>query len=117
LKGKVYVSPNLGQHLVDENKIKIKKQGKQKTQRVQDIDFKNKRNDRILSIMARNRCHNHENHIPTINIEDPISVDDTSADSAKINSPRYNFMSNLPPFFKEQKGFSGIQYDLKNIME
>jgi hypothetical protein len=45
LKGKVYVTPNLGQDLVDVNEIKIKKQGKQKTQRVQDIDFKNKRND------------------------------------------------------------------------
>jgi hypothetical protein len=26
-------------------------------------------------------------------------------------------VSNLPPFLKEQEGFSGIQYDLKNIME
>jgi hypothetical protein len=67
--------------------------------------------------MARNRRQNHENPIPTIDIEDPISVDDTSYDPAKINSPRYDFVSNLPPFLKEQEGFSGIQYDLKNIME
>jgi hypothetical protein len=26
-------------------------------------------------------------------------------------------VSNLPPFLKEQEGFSGIQYDLKRIME
>jgi len=27
------------------------------------------------------------------------------------------FLSNLPPFLKEQEGFSGIQYDLKKVME
>jgi len=26
-------------------------------------------------------------------------------------------MMNIPPFLKEQEGFSGIQYDLKRIME
>jgi hypothetical protein len=30
LRGKVYVAPNPEQDLVDENKIKIKRQGKQK---------------------------------------------------------------------------------------
>jgi hypothetical protein len=67
--------------------------------------------------MARNRRHNHEKPIPTIDIEDTIFVDDTSADSAKINSPQYDFVSNLPHFLKEQEGFSGIQYDLQKIME
>ena len=67
--------------------------------------------------MIKNRCQNRENPIPTIDIEDPISVDNTSADSAKINSPQYDFVSNLPHFLKEQEGFSGIQYDLRNIME
>jgi hypothetical protein len=117
LKGKVSVTPNPRKDLVDINEIKTKKQGKHKTQRVQEIDFNNKWNDRLLSRMARNRRHNHENPIPTIDIEDPISVDDTSADSAKINSPRYDFVSNLHPFLKEQEGLSGIQYDLRKIME
>jgi hypothetical protein len=71
LKGKVSVTPNPGQDVVDINEIKTKKQGKHKTQRVLDIDFKNKRNDRLLSRMVRNRHHNHENPIPTIDIEDP----------------------------------------------
>jgi hypothetical protein len=117
LKGKVYVTPNLEKDLVDEKEIQIKRQGKQKTQKVQDLDFKNKRNDRLLSRMTRNRRQNRENPIPTIDIEDLISVDDTSSDPTKINSPRYDFVSNLPPFLKEQEGFSGIQYDLKKIME
>jgi hypothetical protein len=117
LNGKVFVTPNPRKDLVDINEIKTKKHGKHKTQTVQDIDFNNKQNGRHLSRMARNQRHNHENPIPTIDIEDPISVDNTSADSAKINSPRYDFASNLPPFLKEQEGFSGIQYDLRNIME
>jgi hypothetical protein len=44
LRGKVYVIPNPEQDLVYENKIKIKRQGKQKMQRVHDLDFRNKRN-------------------------------------------------------------------------
>jgi hypothetical protein len=46
-----------------------------------------------------------------------ISVDDASSDATKIDSPQYDFVSNLPPFLKEQEGFSGIQYDLKRVME
>ena len=67
--------------------------------------------------MTRNQHQNHEKPIHTIDIEDPISVDDTNSDPTKINSPRYDFVSNLPPFLKDQGGFSGIQYDLKKIME
>jgi hypothetical protein len=71
----------------------------------------------LLSRMTRNRHQNRERPIPTIDIEDPISLDDTSSDPTKIDSPRYDFVSNLPPFLKEQEGFSGIQYDLKKVME
>jgi hypothetical protein len=86
--------------VVDINEIKTKKQGKHKTQRVPDIDFKNKRNDRLLSRMVRNRHHNREKPIPIIDVEDRIFVDDTSVDL-----PQYDFVSNLPPFLKEQEGF------------
>jgi hypothetical protein len=117
LRGKVPVVPNPVQKLVYENKIKIKRQGKKNTQRVDDIDFRNKRNGRLLSRMTRNRHQNRDKPIPTVDIEDVISVDDASSDATKIDSPQYDFVSNLPPFLKEQEGFSGIQYDLKRVME
>jgi hypothetical protein len=112
LKGKVSVIPNPGKEVVDINEIKTEKQGKHKTHRVPDIDFRNKRNDQILSRMVRNQHHNCEKPIPIIDVEDRIYVDDTN-----IDLPQYDVVSNLPPFLKEQEGFSGIQYDLKRIME
>jgi hypothetical protein len=69
LKSKVLVIPNPGQDVVDKNEIKTKKQGKNKTQRVLDIDFKNKRNGRILYRMVKNRHHICENPIPIIDVE------------------------------------------------
>jgi hypothetical protein len=53
----------------------------------------------------------------TVCIEDAISVDDASSDATKIDSPQYDFVSNLPPFLKEQEEFLGIQYYLKRVME
>jgi hypothetical protein len=96
LKSKVLVIPNPGQDVVDINEIKTKKQGRHKTQRVPDLDFKNKINGRLLSRMIRNQHHSHEKPIPIIDFEDWISTDDTS-----VGSPKYNFVSNLPPFLKE----------------
>jgi regulator of replication initiation timing len=34
-----------------------------------------------------------------------------------VDSPQYDFVSNLPPFLREQEGFLGIQNDFKMIME
>jgi hypothetical protein len=53
---------------------------------------------------------------PQLIIEDTISVDDAISDATRIDSPQYDFVSNLPPFLKEQEGFLGIQYDLKRVM-
>jgi hypothetical protein len=59
--------------------------------------------------MTRNRYQNHDKPIPTVVIEDTISVEDVSFDSTRVDSPQYDFVSNLPPFLREQEGFTGIQ--------
>jgi hypothetical protein len=116
LRDKAPVTPDPVQNMVSEDKIKIKRQGKKVTQKVNDLDFRNKRNGRLLSRMTRNRHQNHDKPIPTVVIEDTISVEDASSDATRMDSPQYDFVSNLPPFLKEQEGFSGIQYDLKRVM-
>jgi hypothetical protein len=108
LKDKVLVVPSPEPVMVDLNEVKIKKQGRRKTQRIPDIDFKNKRPGRLISRMLRNRHHDHEKPIPVIDVDDWISEDDTNVDA-----PQFDFVSNLPPFLKKQQGFSGIQHDLK----
>jgi hypothetical protein len=62
--------------------------------------------------MIRNRHHNHEKPIPIIDVDNQISEDDTNVDASQ-----FDFISNLPPFLKKKQGFSGIQHDLKRIME
>jgi hypothetical protein len=103
LKGKVLAVPSHWKYVVDLNEIKTKKRGRHKTRRVLDIDFMNKISSRLLYKMVRNRHHNREKPIPFIDVEDHISVDDTSADV-----PQYDFISNFPPFLKEQESFSDI---------
>jgi hypothetical protein len=117
LRDKVHVVPDPVQNSVYEDKIKIKRQSKKNTQRVNDLDFINKRNGRLLSRMTRNRHQNNDKPIPTVDVKDMIFVDDASSDATKIDSPQYDFVSNLPPFLKEKEGFSGIQYDFKRVME
>jgi hypothetical protein len=97
-------------------KLKSKDRVRKHTTEVNDLDFRNKRNGRLLSRMTRNRHQNHDKPIPTVVIEDTISVEDASSDATRMDSPQYDFVSNLPPFLKEQEGFSGIQYDLKRVM-
>jgi hypothetical protein len=62
--------------------------------------------------MMRNRHHDREKPISIIDVDDQISIDDTS-----IDAPQFDFVSNLPPFLKKHQGFPGIQHDLKRIME
>jgi len=80
LKNKVRVIPNPRQDVVDLNGIKTKKQGREKAQRVPNVDFKNKISGRLLSRMVKNRHHTSEKPIPIIDVEDRISADDTSVD-------------------------------------
>jgi hypothetical protein len=112
LKDKVLVVPSSEPVMVDLNEVKIKKHGRRKTQRIPDIDFKNNRPGRLIFRTLRNRHRDHEKPIPVIDVNDQISEDDTNA-----YAPQFNFVSNLPPFLKKQQGFSGIQHDLKRIME
>jgi hypothetical protein len=66
--------------------------------------------------MIRNRHQICDKHVPTVVIEDTISVEDASSIDTRMDSSQYDFVSNLPPFIKEQEGFSGIQYDFKRVM-
>jgi len=66
--------------------------------------------------MTRNRHQKHDKPIPTIVIEDTISIEDANFDATRMDSVKYNFVSILPPFLKEQEGFLGIQCDLKRFM-
>jgi hypothetical protein len=54
-------------------------------------------------------------------IDDQIVEDDIDdwipGDDIDVNTPHFNFISNLPPFLNKQEGFLGIQHDLKQIME
>jgi len=56
------------QNMVNEDKIKIKRQGKKVTQKVNYLDFINKRNGKILSRMTRNRHQNHDKPIPQLSL-------------------------------------------------
>jgi hypothetical protein len=56
-----------------------------------------------------------------IEVDDRISEDDINDripdDDIDADTPQFDFVSNLPPFLKKQEGFSGIQHDLKQVME
>jgi hypothetical protein len=77
---------------------KHKEQGKQTRhlQEVCEVDFKNKRNGRILSRMIRNRHKRRNDPIQMIMIDDQNSVEGTSPDSAEVSHPQYDFVSNFP---------------------
>jgi hypothetical protein len=121
LKDKILVVPNPEPIQVDLNELEIKKQGRRKIQRSPDINFKNKRHGRLISRTLRNRHRDHEKPIPVIEVDDRISEDDIDdqipEDDIDVDTPQFDFVSNLPPFLKKQQGFSGIQHDLKRIME
>jgi hypothetical protein len=105
LRDNAPIAPDPTQNMVNKDTIKIKRESKNNTQRVDDVDFRNKRNGRMLSRMTRNRHRNHDKPIPTVVIKDTISVEDTSFDDTRMDSPQYDFVSNFPPFLKEQDGF------------
>jgi hypothetical protein len=108
IRDKEPIAPNPIKNTVNEEKIKIKRQSKKNTERVNDLDLRNKRNGRLMSRMTRNRHQNHDKPILTVIIEDTIYVKEASFDATRMDSPQYDFVSNLPPFLKEQEGFSGI---------
>jgi hypothetical protein len=68
------------------------------------VDFKNKRVGRVISRLICNKKKYKDDTIPTIMIDQ---------DSSEEDHMEYDFVSNLPPFLQDCKGFSGIQSDLK----
>jgi hypothetical protein len=65
-----------------------------------EVDFKNKRNGRILSRMIRNKHKQKNDPIQTIMIDGQNLDEGTSLDSAEVSHPQYDFASNLPLFSK-----------------
>ena len=66
--------------------------------------------------MTRNKHKQRGNHVPTIIIKDLNYVESVGVESTKDSSPRYDFVSNLPPFLHNCEEFAGIQSDLKAMM-
>jgi hypothetical protein len=61
-----------------------------------------------MSRMTRNKHQICDKPVPTIVIEDTIFIEDIDFDATGMDSPQYDFVSNLPPFIKDQEGFLGI---------
>jgi len=69
------------------------------------MDFKNKRVGRVSSMLIHNKKKYKDDIIPTIMIDQDLSKEDHM---------EYDFVSNLPPFLQDCKGFFGIYSDLKS---
>jgi hypothetical protein len=102
-------TPGPVQPKITDDNNKIKRKGKQIKQDANDLDFKNKRSGWILSRMTRNQCQNHSKLIPTVVIEDTNFVDDVRFDSTRVDSPQYDFVSNLPLFLRDVKDLQGYK--------
>jgi hypothetical protein len=92
LRDKALVILDPIQDLVNEDKIKIIRQSKKNTKRVNDLDFRNKRNGIILSRMTKNRHNNHDKPIPTVLIEDTIFIEGVNYDATRMDSPQYMYV-------------------------
>jgi arginine utilization protein RocB len=76
----------------------------------------------------KNQQRDHQSTIPVIEVNDRFSKDEIDdfisqediddqilGNDIDTNITQFDFISNLPPFLKEQEGFSGIQHNLKQI--
>jgi hypothetical protein len=92
------------------------------------VNFTNKRLGRLISRKLRNLQQDHLSSIPVIEVDDHFFEDeiDKFLDQEDVDDQflgneidtdviKYTFISNLPPFLKNQEGFSGIQHDMKKI--
>jgi hypothetical protein len=68
LRDKTPVTPDPVHNTVSKDKNKIKRQGKQVTHNVNDLDFRNKRSGRLLSRMTKNQHQNRDKPIPTVGL-------------------------------------------------
>jgi hypothetical protein len=85
---------------------------------VGNIDFKNKRQDRRLSTMIRNRSKGYSNKDSPICIENQDLLNCLVENPFNILGPeekeQYDFVHNLPPFLASHNQFLGIGFSLKD---
>jgi hypothetical protein len=126
LKERVSPAPaiELTQGLND--KPTVKKNRKKKKQGNSDLSFINKRQGRLISRSLRNRQQDHLSSISVIEVDDHLTDDEINDFLAREDvdnqclgneivseATQYDFVSKLPLFLKDQKGFAGIGHDLK----
>jgi hypothetical protein len=108
----------------------VKKNHKHKEQSNSDLSFVNKRPGRLISKNFRNREQVHLSSIPVIEVDDHLYDDEINeflaredvddqflGNETSIEDIQYDFVSELPPFLKNQEGFTGICHDMKQVAE
>jgi hypothetical protein len=112
------------------NKSTVKKNHKKKKQGNSDLSFVNKRPGKLISRSLRNRQQDHLSSISVIEVDDHLTDDEINEFLAREDvdnqclrnetcseAIQYDFVSELPPFLKNQEGFTGISHDLKQATE
>jgi hypothetical protein len=116
------IEPTQGLH----DKPTVKKNRKKKKQGNSDLSFINKRQARLISRSLRNQQQDHLSSISVIEVDDHLTDDEINDFLAREDvdnqglgneivseATQYDFVSKLPSFLKDQKGFAGIGHDLK----
>jgi hypothetical protein len=126
LKERVSHDPTIESTQGLHDKSTVKKNRKKKKHGNSDLSFINKRQGRLISRSLRNQQQEHLSSISVIEVDDHLTngeINDFLAREDVDNqglrneifseSTQYDFVSKLPPFLKDQKGFAGIGHDLK----
>ena len=103
------------------NKSIVKKKGRHKKQSSPDVNFMNNRPSQLLYRKLRNQQCSNEKSTRVIEIDNHFSEDDIDnfiaqedvddrflGNDIDTDSMQFDFISNLPPFLKNQEGFSSI---------
>jgi hypothetical protein len=130
LKERVSPSPTFEPNQGFFNKPIVNKNRKQKKHGNLDLSFVNKRPGMLISRNLRNRQQDHLISIPVIEVDDHLSDDEINeflsreyvdkqclGNEIYIQDIQYDFVSEIPPFLKNQEGFAGISHDLKQAIE
>jgi hypothetical protein len=126
LKERVSPAPTIEPNQGFSDKPTVKKNRKKKKQGNSDLSFVNKRPGRLISRSLRNRQQDHLSSISVIEVDDHLTDDEINEFLAREDvdnqclgnetgseAIQYDFVSELPPFLKNQEGFAGISHDLK----
>jgi hypothetical protein len=126
LKERVSHAPSIELTQGLNDKPTVKKNRKKKKQGNSDLSFVNKRQGKLISRSLRNRQQDHLSSISVIEVNDHLTDDEINdflsreyvdnqclGNETVSKAIQYDFVSKLPPFLKDQKGFVGIGHDLK----